>query len=181
MKSLSLQAALATSASLSFCLGLFNPTVAQSATFNFSYEFANGETIVGMVDGDINPNNSNQVINLSNLMATYSELNNVVFNTLGSGSLFFTLDGTGSINLTGNDGQSAFFGINYSSLNNVGGATLTAGAITNVDSSVTFDRSRFQASPKSIPESETSTALMVLGFIVLGNEVRKKRFTTTKK
>lgn len=181
MKTLSVQVALTTSASLAFGLGLFNPDAAQSASFNFSYQFANGETITGMVDGDLNPTNSNQVINLSNLMATYSGSNTVVFDTLGSGSLFVPLDGTGSINITGTDtALTSFFAISYSSLNNVGSAVVNIEGITNVDNPSLFDRSRFQASPKGVPESETSTALMVLGFAFLGNEVRKKRFTTNK-
>lgn len=180
MRTLNVNVALTISTSLAFSLGLLNPDVAQSATFNFSYEFADGETITGMVDGDLNPSNSNQVINLSNLMATYSG-SNVVFDTLGSGSLFIPLDNTASINLTGTDaGQNSFFGINYSSLNDVGSAFLQAGTIINNDNPLIFDRSRFQASPIRVPESETSMALMVLGFAFLGNEVRKKRFTIGK-
>lgn len=51
---------------------LFKETApASAATFNFSYQFLSGETLLGQVEGDLQ-NDGDSVINLSNLVAEYS-------------------------------------------------------------------------------------------------------------
>ncbi|PSF38385.1 hypothetical protein C7H19_05190 [Aphanothece hegewaldii CCALA 016] len=183
MKTLNVQAAL-TGASLALGLGFLTPDVAQAASFNFSYMFADGETFSGMVDGDINPNDPDEVINLSNLMGSYSGDTSVIFNTLAPGLLRLPLDGVGSINISGSDGDDSFFGITYDASNGVGGAVTAAvstSTVQSVDTAVTFDRDRFEAAPKAVPESQTAVPLIFLGLAFLGNEVRKNRSSYVKK
>lgn len=168
-------------------LGTLSTLSAQAATFNFSYTFDSGETLSGMVDGDLLPD-GDTVVNLDNLMATYSGGEEIDFSFLLDESVnlrSLTISGERVLFL-GTDFPGSGSGSDFFFLVGTGAPfdDVSVGEITVRDNG--FDRSNFLETESFNPQKwvvtqknletvpEPSSLLAIFGIAAMGYGVKKK-------
>lgn len=173
---------LGTSTALVSAMGILAPSTVSAASFNFSYSFLSGKVLSGVVDGDLDANVPNKVINLRNLSATYSEVPNFVFDIIdpGTSTNFFFLDeSTIEINGASTIDPSAQFFISFDSSNQVGGAAAIKTSVpifVDSDNAGSFSLNNFQVSQTGrTPEPSTMGAVALLGIGLISRQFRQKR------
>ncbi len=165
--------------------------MANAATFQYSFDFGNGDVVSGMFDGTAN---GNLVTGLSNISASY---NGVAFN--GSGSLFvysygtysdyYRLSpGTGYASFDGTNNNFLFFNLDvtkafpavpanffYSSLNlSESKVSTSQGSSSILNNYGNFGQYWNLTQVNPVPEPET-LAMMLLGLPMIAWTVRRRK------
>jgi hypothetical protein len=172
---------LGTSTAFFSVMGMLTASAASAASFNFSYSFLSGKVLSGTVDGDLDANVPNKVINLRNLSATYSGVPSFVFDTIDpntSNNSFYLDESKIEINGASTTDPSAQFFISYDSSNQVGGAAAfktSAPIFVDSDNAGSFSLNNFQVSQAGrTPEPSTMGAIALLGIGLVSRQVRKR-------
>jgi hypothetical protein len=175
-----------------------NVNPAQAATFSFSYTFLSGESILGTVDGELQPN-ANTVGNLSNLSATYSAQPGTLLQFLlpSPFNQFFTLSGEPFFRFSGfasnpntSTSQPNFgftlgtpFVLNGATVGTFSTSSLSLGSPsgTNREEAEPFSASRWKVTELSttdVPEPTTITGLALAGVGIATARRRQQRKKT---
>ncbi|WP_165075827.1 PEP-CTERM sorting domain-containing protein [Paludisphaera rhizosphaerae] len=166
--------------------GATSTASAEFVTAAFSYRFADGQVLSGTVQGIYNPLNSGQLINLTNLHATYSGRPGVELTFLHpSIPSFIALDGRSYVSFSGfvayagtveeqpNFGFSIYSGpsdvINSATIGTFSTSQNSYGVPdpSDADEAETFARSRFSAQVVPEPASISMAAMALVSTALL--------------